>query len=216
MGVAPAVAVFSSKIHPRSVHRHPGGNFERGGERLGVGCYKGGGSWGRQTLAFNSLNHLKFSPRTSSKLEFVQRTSIDEVRKEMQNCYELIQRLGRGVVYFGSSRLNDDHPHFLQAIEFARDVAKLLECTTWTGAGPGLMDAAIKGALEARMPVGGLKIAMEASEGVSSNQHPYLPSEKYLTCRFISARKYGLANAVARNEPSDMTAVVAFPAASEP
>ncbi|KAG0452007.1 hypothetical protein HPP92_025909 [Vanilla planifolia] len=137
--------------------------------------------------------------------------AFDKVRKEMQNCYELIQRLGRGVVYFGSSRLNDDHPHFLQAIEFARDVAKLLECTTWTGAGPGLMDAAIKGALEARMPVGGLKIAMEASEGISSNQHPYLPSEKYLTCRFISARKYGLANAVARNEPSDMTAVVAFP-----
>ncbi|KAG0452011.1 hypothetical protein HPP92_025908 [Vanilla planifolia] len=79
MGVAPAVAVFSSKLQPRSIHRHPGGNFEMGGERLGVGCYKGGGSWGRQTLAFNSLNHLKFSPRTSSKLEFVQRTSIDEV-----------------------------------------------------------------------------------------------------------------------------------------
>ncbi|XP_039131141.1 uncharacterized protein LOC120267529 isoform X3 [Dioscorea cayenensis subsp. rotundata] len=90
-------------------------------------------------------------------------------------------------------------------------IAKLLNCTTWTGVGPGLMDAAVKGALEAKKPVGGFKIAKEAGEWTTSNFHPYLPPETYLTCRFFSARKHGLVDAAVRNKPSDMTAVVAFP-----
>lgn len=63
-------------------------------------------------------------------------------------------------------------------------IANLLDCTTWTGAGPGFMDAAIKGALEAKKPVGGFKIGREAGEWTTSNFHPYLPSEMYLTCRY--------------------------------
>lgn len=62
-------------------------------------------------------------------------------------------------------------------------VAHLLGCTSWSGAGPGLMDAATQGALEAGKPVGGFKIGKEAGEWVATNFHPYLPSETYLTCR---------------------------------
>ncbi|XP_020579123.1 uncharacterized protein LOC110023850 isoform X2 [Phalaenopsis equestris] len=134
-----------------------------------------------------------------------------KVKKEIQSCYELIQKLGRGAVYLGSSRVKDDHPHYFQAVKLSRDIARLLECTTWTGAGPGLMDAAIKGALEAKKPVGGFKIAKESGEWSSSNLHPYLSPENYLTCRFFSARKHGLVDAAVRKEPSDMTAVIAFP-----
>ncbi|GLU23867.1 hypothetical protein SLE2022_398430 [Rubroshorea leprosula] len=144
-------------------------------------------------------------------IEFEERKSPNEVRKEIERCYELIQRLGRGVVYLGSSRMGPDHPHYAQALELGREVASLLDCTTWTGAGPGLMDAAIKGALEAGKPVGGFKIRKEAGEWTASNFHPYLPSETYLTCRFFSARKHGLVDAAVRSCNTDRTAVVAFP-----
>ncbi|XP_038972286.1 uncharacterized protein LOC103708110 isoform X2 [Phoenix dactylifera] len=143
--------------------------------------------------------------------EFSGRTSPNEVRKEIQRCYELVHKLGRGVVYLGSSRVKSDHSHYQQAAELAREIANLLDCTTWTGVGPGLMDAAIKGALEAKKPVGGFKIARESGEWTTSNFHPYLPLETYLTCRFFSARKHGLVDAAVRNNPSDRTAVVAFP-----
>ena len=62
-------------------------------------------------------------------------------------------------------------------------IANLLDCTSWSGVGPGLMDAATKGALQAGKPVGGFKIGKEAGEWTASNFHPYLPQETYLTCR---------------------------------
>ncbi|CAN0892079.1 hypothetical protein LINGRAPRIM_LOCUS141 [Linum grandiflorum] len=91
------------------------------------------------------------------------------------------------------------------------EMAKLLDCTSWTGAGPGLMDAATKGALKAGKPVGGFKIGKEAGEWTASNFHPYLPSETYITCRFFSARKHGLVDAAVRMKASDRTAVVVLP-----
>lgn len=140
-----------------------------------------------------------------------------KVKKEIEMCYELIRRLGRGVVYLGSSRMGPGHEHYIQTQELAREashfannsfvslvmvlspsiifipkvswfltflkVANLLGCTSWSGAGPGLMDAATQGAIQAGKPVGGFKIAKEAGEWTASNFHPYLPCHTYLTCR---------------------------------
>ncbi|KAH7673302.1 LOG family protein [Dioscorea alata] len=175
---------------------------------------------GRGGSPHHHHHHQQQQQHTSSKCralhthdfpDWSERSSPLQVRKEIERCYQLIHRLGRGAVYLGSSRVNTGHPHYLQALELAREIAKLLDCTTWTGVGPGLMDAAVKGALEAKKPVGGFKIAKEAGEWTTSNFHPYLPPETYLTCRFFSARKHGLVDAAVRNKPSDMTAVVAFP-----
>ncbi|KAG2678186.1 hypothetical protein I3760_12G132000 [Carya illinoinensis] len=152
---------------------------------------------------------ILFSKREA--IEFEERTSPDEVRQEIERCYELIRRLGRGVVYLGSSRMGPGHSHYKQALELGREIANLLDCTSWSGAGPGLMDAATKGALQAGKPVGGFKIGREAGEWTASNFHPYLPSETYLTCRFFSARKHGLVDAAVRSTSSIRTAVVALP-----
>ncbi|XP_057431312.1 cytokinin riboside 5'-monophosphate phosphoribohydrolase LOG7 isoform X1 [Lotus japonicus] len=164
---------------------------------------------------------FKFSKRKAnqravflSKQESVdldERKSPNEVREEIKQCYELINRLGRGALYLGSSRMGPGHSHYLQAKELAKEIANLLDCTTWSGAGPGLMDAVTQGALLAGKPIGGFKIGKEAGEWTASNFHPYLPSGNYLTCRFFSARKHGLVDAVVRSNSSDKTAVVALP-----
>ncbi|RZB51235.1 LOG family protein YJL055W-like [Glycine soja] len=149
-----------------------------------------------------------------SKQEFAgldERKSPDEVKEEIKKCYELINRLGRGVVYLGSSRMGPSHSHYVQAQDLAKVIANLLDCTTWSGAGPGLMDAVTLGAMLAGKPVGGFKIGREAGEWTSSNFHSYLSSENYLTCRFFSAKKHGLVDAVVRNNSFDKTAAVALP-----
>ncbi|XP_068669276.1 probable cytokinin riboside 5'-monophosphate phosphoribohydrolase LOGL9 isoform X2 [Aristolochia californica] len=169
---------------------------------------------GNQALNLNtkfSSGRFLICRHSSSSSDFSERTSPNEVKKEIERCYEVIHRLGRGVIYLGSSRVKDNHPHYLMTMELAKEIAILLDCATWTGAGPGLMDAATKGAIEAKRPVGGFKIAREAGEWTTSNFHSYLPSETYLTCRFFSARKHGLVDAVVRNGASEKTAVVALP-----
>ncbi|XP_026438338.1 uncharacterized protein LOC113336863 isoform X2 [Papaver somniferum] len=103
-----------------------------------------------------------------------------------------------------------------EAMEFEKrtspnEVAMLLNCTSWSGVGPGLMDAATRGALQAGKPVGGFKIAREAGEWTASNFHPYLATGTYLTCRFFSARKHGLVDAAVRRNASERTAVIALP-----
>ncbi|KAA8527033.1 hypothetical protein F0562_008738 [Nyssa sinensis] len=201
MGFSVAVSLGSHHFHRSSYHRTL--QFLPSDERE------------RHIIDFK-FPKLKARPRKISFckrefIEFEERTSANEVKKEIEQCYELIHRLGRGVVYLGSSRMGSNHPHYLQTLELGREIAKLLDCTSWTGAGPGLMDAAIKGALQAGRPVGGFKISKEAGEWTATNFHPYLPSDTYLTCRFFSARKHGLVDAVVRSGSSDRTAVVALP-----
>ncbi|CAI0379111.1 unnamed protein product [Linum tenue] len=70
------------------------------------------------------------------------------------------------------------------------EIAELFECTSWTGAGPGLMDAATKGALQAGKPVAGFKI------------------DKW---QVLLSQKTRLADAAVRNKATDRTAVVALP-----
>lgn len=49
--------------------------------------------------------------------------SLLKVRKEIHRCYALVQKLGRGVIYLGSSRVKTDHPQYLQALELAREAS---------------------------------------------------------------------------------------------
>jgi predicted Rossmann-fold nucleotide-binding protein len=76
----------------------------------------------------------------------VVRDSAAAVQQELLQCYALIERLGRGVVYYGSARLKAASPHWDRARQLGAQVAALLGCTTWSGGGPGMMEAATLGA----------------------------------------------------------------------
>ncbi|VVB00643.1 unnamed protein product [Arabis nemorensis] len=162
----------------------------------------------------HSITAYKYPARAlkcRSVLSDERRSSPCVVKKELEICFDLIHRLGRGILYLGSARIPQNHSYYLQAQELSREAANLLDCTTWSGAGPGLMDAVTKGALEAGKPVGGIKIDKEAGEWTASKFHPYLPPQNYHTCRFFSARKHGLVDAAIRNNISDKTAIIALP-----
>jgi hypothetical protein len=64
--------------------------------------------------------------RSVKSEDFVERSSPFEVKKELEICFDLVHRLGRGIVYLGSARIPPNHSHYLQAQELSREVSKTL------------------------------------------------------------------------------------------
>ncbi|CAI5517038.1 unnamed protein product, partial [Closterium sp. Naga37s-1] len=104
------------------------------------------------------------------------------VGEEIKACYEVVERMGRGFVYLGSSRVAEDHPFFRQSMALSREIAQQFSSTTWSGIGPGLMDAVALGAEAVNRPVAGFKIVSEARQAQAAFVHPRLPPHSYVTC----------------------------------
>ncbi|RYY41398.1 MAG: TIGR00730 family Rossman fold protein [Chitinophagaceae bacterium] len=77
-----------------------------------------------------------------------------ELRFAWKVFYELVRAIrtlhfvGPCITVFGSARFKDDHEYYLQAVEFGKRIAGM-GFTTMTGGGPGIMEAANRGAKDA-------------------------------------------------------------------
>ena len=90
--------------------------------------------------------------------------------------------VGPCVTVFGSARFNDGHPFY----ELARQVGARLSrmgFTVMTGGGPGLMEAANRGAREA----GGRSVGCNIELPREQHPNPYL--DRYVTCEYFFVRK---------------------------
>ena len=90
-------------------------------------------------------------------------------------------------------------------------VSELLGTPAWTGGGPGMMEAASLGAMDAGKPVAGIRIEREAGTKVRSAAQSYLEPEKTAFCKFLSPRKVALVDAGVRKSAEDRTAYVFLP-----
>ena len=77
------------------------------------------------------------------------RASVAAIAEEVATAYGVVEANGRGAVYLGSSRIGRGEKQYEASKELAREVGTLLGCTTWSGIGPGLMDAVTMGGLKA-------------------------------------------------------------------
>jgi predicted Rossmann-fold nucleotide-binding protein len=147
------------------------------------------------------------------------RESVDAISRELEAVYSLVESNGRGAIYLGSSRIKEGHDVFERSKRLATSVALLLECTTWSGIGPGLMDAVTLGGLEANGKASGILILMGEKEEQTgkitrqkTRKHPYLKESQYCACSFFSARKHGLVDAGVRDgKESTKTAFFCLP-----
>ena len=148
------------------------------------------------------------------------RRSPSVVASEMERCYSLVERCGRGIVWLGSSRAEPAPAgapaagHYERSFDLAQRAHALLGGTAWSGAGPGLMRAVSEGAVAAGRPAAGFKILFgeaQQAAGADGFQHPYLSRDMYEVVEFFSARKHGLVDAGVRHEASERTAFVCLP-----
>ncbi len=86
------------------------------------------------------------------------------------------------ITVFGSARFQQGHPYFEKAEQIGRAIAKL-GLTTITGGGPGIMEAANKGAFEA----GGQSIGCNIKLPFEQKPNPYV--HQSLTVDYFFVRK---------------------------
>lgn len=114
--------------------------------------------------------------------------SVEAMGAEIAKGFGIMTEVGPAVTCFGSARLAQDHPYCKAAAEIGSALAKA-DFATITGGGPGLMEAANKGAFEAGGKSVGLAIELPYETGVN----PYCNVSimfKYLFARKIMLMKY--------------------------
>src|SRR3974377_1480215 len=82
---------------------------------------------------------------------------IFRIMAEFVDSFEIMSQVGPAVTVFGSARVSPRNPYYKAAVELAKGLAKH-NLAIITGGGPGIMEAANKGAAQAKGRAGGLNI----------------------------------------------------------
>jgi uncharacterized protein (TIGR00730 family) len=112
-----------------------------------------------------------------SELVRVLRISAEFIRG-----FRALHFVGPCVTVFGSARFREDHPYYLLAREVGRRIAEL-GLTVMTGGGPGIMEAANRGARDA----GGVSIGCNIVLPAEQHENRYL--DRFVTFRYFFVRK---------------------------
>jgi uncharacterized protein (TIGR00730 family) len=106
----------------------------------------------------------------------------DRIRAEIDAAFDALRDIEEGVSIFGSARVKEDHPWY----ELSRETAACLTHHGYaviTGGGPGLMEAANRGAKEA----GGESIGLNIELPHEQHVNPYVT--RSLKFHYFFARK---------------------------
>lgn len=74
---------------------------------------------------------------------------LNRINEEFRRGFAFIKQYPRTVAFFGSARIPEDHEYYQKARRLAFRVSKELGFSVLTGGGPGIMEAANRGANEA-------------------------------------------------------------------
>ena len=91
--------------------------------------------------------------------------------------------IGPCVTVFGSARFKEGHPHYEAARSLSKRIVDELGFTIMTGGGPGIMEAANRGAKEA----GGRSVGCNILLPHEQAHNPFL--DKFVTIRYFFVRK---------------------------
>jgi uncharacterized protein (TIGR00730 family) len=107
---------------------------------------------------------------------------LGRIFAEFLRGFRALHFLGPCVTVFGSARVAEDDPHYGLARSLGASMARL-GLTVMTGGGPGIMEAANRGAREA----GGRSIGCNIELPHEQRPNPYL--DRFVTFRYFFVRK---------------------------
>tara|TARA_R110002050_G_scaffold80768_1_gene172720 strand:- start:29841 stop:30548 length:708 start_codon:yes stop_codon:yes gene_type:complete len=127
----------------------------------------------------NILDHKKWNEiKTNDSWQ------VFKIMSEIVEGFEKLSKIGPCVSIFGSARTKEDNIHYLKAVEIAN---KLTDkgYGVITGGGPGIMEAANKGAKNGEGPSVGLNIDLPHEQ----SHNPYIDQDKLISFDYFFIRK---------------------------
>ena len=110
--------------------------------------------------------------------------SVFKIMGEFVDGFENLSKIGPCVSIFGSARTKPDHPHYKLTVDVAEKIVEL-GFGIITGGGPGIMEAANKGAKNALGPSVGLCIELPFEQTVNK----FIDDDKSLDFDYFFVRK---------------------------
>ena len=113
------------------------------------------------------------------------------IMSEFVEATERLSQIRPAVSIFGSARTPPDHPYYLLTEQIARQLSDA-GFAVISGGGPGIMEAANKGAYHGKSPSVGLNISLPMEQGANAYQdisqtfHHFF-ARKYMFVRFAAA-----------------------------
>jgi uncharacterized protein (TIGR00730 family) len=112
---------------------------------------------------------------------------VDRMERELEGGFAALRELGPAVSFFGSARTPPDHPSYRLACETARRLGEA-GFAIITGGGPGIMEAANRGAREAGATSVGLNIELPFEQGANAFQDIELTYKYFFTRKVMFVR----------------------------
>src|SRR5436190_6676300 len=131
-------------------------------------------------LLFMAVSEIKFLSGPQSRWQ--ESTFTIKVFFEFIKGFRALHKAGPCVTIFGSARFKDGHPFYEKTEELSAKIAQL-GFTIMTGGGPGIMEAANKGARE----IGGRSVGCNIVLPHEQNPNPYL--DKWVNIKYFFVRK---------------------------
>jgi uncharacterized protein (TIGR00730 family) len=107
---------------------------------------------------------------------------LGRAMRDFLRGFRVLHFVGPCVTVFGSARFGETHPYYETAREVGRRVSGL-GFTVMTGGGPGLMEAANRGARDA----GGRSVGCNIELPHEQDANPYL--DRWISCHYFFVRK---------------------------
>ena len=110
--------------------------------------------------------------------------SVFKIMGELVEGYEKLSQLGPCVSIFGSARTKPDNKFYKETVEISESIVKL-GLGVITGGGPGIMEAANKGAQKA----GGVSVGLNIDLPHEQMPNPFIDSDKVIDFDYFFVRK---------------------------
>jgi uncharacterized protein (TIGR00730 family) len=120
-----------------------------------------------------------------------EKARLKRIQDEFIRGFKRLYKLGPAVTVFGSARYNEGHRYYTMGVELGRELAKA-GFAVLTGGGPGMMEAANRGAHEA----GGTSIGLNIILPHEQDPNPYVDESiefHYFFVRKVMLVKYSCA-----------------------